>query len=181
MRFPRVPAFLFLAFFLIPLSLFAQDSSYDPLPLPSSSIPLELTLLPSTPSQPQHPVHHPGPHFYLSKNAHPLTPQQVAFRKSVYALGVDRHRFVRCELTDGTQLTGGILAINQQRFYLSQGILSPRWIPYSQLTSSPVPVPAFAEHLTNSLKWAGLVAFCIAAAPLAIAFYPLVLAGVLQD
>jgi hypothetical protein len=63
------------------------------------------------------------PCIYESAKKHPLTPHDVALRDAVQKLGVDPHRFVRCELRNGSKLTGGILSIGQEEFSVSQGIM----------------------------------------------------------
>lgn len=122
-----------------------------------------------------------GPYFYFSARWHPLTPHDVSMREAVQSLGIDKHRFVRCELKDGSHLVGGIGSIQFGSFRISQGIMNGREIKYSELKEAPQPVPAVGEHVANGLKWTGLVAACVALSPLVIIFYPLVLAGVLTD
>lgn len=111
----------------------------------------------------------------------PLTPEEVGYRDAVRALGTDSHRFVRCQLADGKVRTGAIVRIEADGFYLRDGIIGSSLIPYSRLTASPVRVAAVGTHTLNALKWTGFVAGCAAIAPIAIALYPLVLAGVVTD
>jgi hypothetical protein len=99
----------------------------------------------------------------------------------VESLGIDKHRFVRCELKDGSHVIGGITAINLEEFAITQGIMNGRQLHYSELKHPPEPVPAVGEHFVNGLKWTGLVAACVALSPLAVVFYPLVLAGIITD
>lgn len=122
-----------------------------------------------------------GPYFYSSAKRHPLTPCDVSMREAVESLGIDKHRFVLCELKDGSHLVGGIGYIQFASFRISQGIMTGREINYAGLKVAPQYVPAVGEHFANGLKWTGLVAACVALSPLAIVFYPLVLAGVLTD
>jgi len=122
-----------------------------------------------------------GSYFYASAKRHPLTPREVSMREAVESLGIDKHRFVLCELKDGSHFVGGIGDIQFGYFRISQGIMNGRQISYSELKEAPQPVPAVGEHLANGLKWTGLVAVCVALSPLAIVFYPLVLAGVITD
>jgi len=111
----------------------------------------------------------------------PLTPRDVQMREAVQALGVDRHRFVRCRLKDSSHVIGGITVIEQGEFGLTQGILSGKRISYWELTEAPQPVAAVGDHALNGLKWTGLIAGGVAASPLLIVFIPLLFAGVIQD
>lgn len=121
------------------------------------------------------------PHRYFLTNKHPLTPREVSMREAVESLGIDKHRFVLCELKDGSHFLGGIGDIKFATFRISKGIMNSRDISYSELKEAPQPVPAIGEHLANGLKWTGLVAACVVFSPLVIVFYPLVLAGVITD
>jgi len=102
-------------------------------------------------------------------------------REGVQALGVDKHRFVRCHLHDGSYVAGGITDIRQSEFKVTQGIISGRRISYWELAEPPHRVAAVGEHAVNGLQWAGLVTTCIALSPLAIPLIPLLLTDVLQD
>ena len=94
---------------------------------------------------------------------------------------MNRQQFVRCELTDGRVLLGGIVTIGPEQFGISQGILGGEQIRYSSLKSAPTRSLAPAEHTENVLKWTGFVAVCVAASPLLIVIIPLMFAGVIQD
>lgn len=122
-----------------------------------------------------------GRRFYASAQRHPLTPHEVSMREAVQLLGIDKHRFVLCELKDGSHFVGGIGDIQYTYFRISKGILNGREINYSELKQAPRPVPAVGEHFVNGLEWTGFVAACVALSPLVIVFYPLVLAGVISD
>jgi hypothetical protein len=95
-------------------------------------------------------------------------PAEVKIRKAVEALGTGPHRFVRCKLKDGRELVGGIDSMDQDRFWLTQGIQSREAVGYGSLETAPEPDPAPLEHFLNGLKWTGLVAASVAAAPLAL-------------
>jgi hypothetical protein len=181
MRILSFIAFFLLAVFLHPCSLLAQEdhAPVQPLPTPVVQSTSESAVQPPqvTPPLPQRRRRR----FFGSAYAHPLTPHDLAMREAVRTLGTDRHHFVRCELLDGRVVTGGILTIGPQEFRLSQGIMGVQAIRYSSLKSAPLHDPAPAEHFLNGLKWSGVVAGCIAASPLVLVFYPLVLAGVIQD
>lgn len=122
-----------------------------------------------------------GSYFYASAKRYPLTPRDVSMREAVQLLGIDKHRFVLCELKNGSHFVGGIGDIQFAYFRISQGIMNGREINYSELKEAPQSVPAASEHFANGLKWTGLVAVCVALSPLVIVLYPLVLAGVISD
>ena len=122
-----------------------------------------------------------GRYFYASAQRHPLTPRDVSMREAVESLGIDKHRFVRCKLKDGSHLIGGITSIHSQQFTISKGIMGVRPIGYSDLKQPPQPVPAVGEHFVNGLNWTGLVATCVVLSPLLIVFVPLIAAGVISD
>jgi hypothetical protein len=111
----------------------------------------------------------------------PLTPEELGYRDAVRGLGTDDHRFVHFELSNGKVLTGPILSIGDRGFAVRNGIFGHHSISYSELKAAPYPVAAVGTHLVNALKWTGVVAGCIAVIPLAAVFYPLVMAGVIQD
>lgn len=76
---------------------------------------------------------------FASANKHPLTPQDVEIRETVRNLGIDRHRFVRCNLRDGSTVVGGITWIGQEQFGVTQGIWGEKHILYSSLRLAPKP------------------------------------------
>jgi hypothetical protein len=118
---------------------------------------------------------------YASAKMHPLAPSVVATREAVVALGVDHHRFVRCNLANGTKQVGAILSIENDRLVLSSGIMGENMIFYADLLAPPVPVAATGEHLANGLKWTGFVAVCVVAVPVIVALLPLMVTGVISD
>ena len=172
-----------LACSVLPAILSAQQGH------PPEATPIPSAGLPEIPASPiARDVQAPSPavrklkyYFYASAQRHPLTPRDVSMREAVQSLGVDKHRFVRCELKDGTHFIGGITNIQLGYFGISQGIMNGREIKYSELKQPPEPVPAVGEHFVNGLKWTGLVAGCVAVSPLAIIFLPLMLTGVISD
>ena len=126
----------------------------------------------------RHRVH---PYFFPHLR-HPLTPQDVALRESVRALGIDKHRFVHCELKNRAVVTGAIASIGEEGFFVQTGIMGTgRGIRYAELNSAPLPVPAVGAHLKNGLEWTGMIGVCVVLSPLVIILYPLVLAGVIRD
>ncbi len=110
-----------------------------------------------------------------------LSPEELSYRDTVRTLGVNPHRFVHCDLPNGKVRTGVITSIRDEGFELKDGILFSKWILYSDLKAPPRPVPAVGTRIGHGFKWAGLVTGCIVVAPLALVFYPLVAAGVIQD
>jgi hypothetical protein len=127
------------------------------------------------------PVRARRPGFYNSANRHPLTPRDVSMREAVESLGIDKHRFVRCELKDGSHFVGGITNIQFGYFGISQGIMNGREIKYSELRQPPQSIPAAGEHIANGLKWTGFVAVCVVLSPVAVVMLPLLLTGVISD
>ncbi len=168
---------------LVPALLTAQD---DP---PQKAPPTTTANFPQNPESPstsaaqseKPPVRTRRPGFYNSANRHPITPRDVSMREAVQSLGIDKHRFVRCELKDGSIFIGGITNIQFGYFGISRGIMNNREISYSELQQPPQPIPAAGEHLVNSLKWTGFVAVCVVLSPIAVAMIPLLLTGVIDD
>ncbi len=157
----------------------ASQETFAPPSVQSAQAPISTTTT-AAHAQAQ-PVRTRGPYFYSSAQRHPLTPRDVSIREAVESLGIDKHRFVRCDLKDGSHFVGGISAVQFRYFRISKGIMNSREIRYSELKQAPQPIPAVGEHLVNGLEWTSLVAACVVFSPLAIVFYPLVLAGVISD
>jgi hypothetical protein len=111
----------------------------------------------------------------------PLTVEETSYRDAVRKLGIDKHRFVHCELYNGKVRTGVITQISYDGFMLRDGIILAQWIPYTDLKAAPRPVPAVGTRIGQGFKWTGLVVGCVAAIPFVAAFYPLVLLGAIQD
>lgn len=167
---------------LLPRFLFAQADAVQELPLPPVS-PWLLQPAVSDAAVTAAKPYKRYPHCCLFQRRleRPLTPRDVQMREAVQALGVDKHRFVRCHLKDGSYVVGGITGTSQSEFGITRGILHGRRIHYWELAEPPQRVAAVGEHTLNGLKWAGFVTGCIAVSPLVIPFTPLVLAGVIQD
>jgi hypothetical protein len=120
--------------------------------------------------------------YFFCPLKHPLTPKDVALREAVRTLGIDKHRFVHCELKNHVVVTGAISSIGEQEFFVQTGILGAgREVSYRELSAPPRPVPAVGSHVKVGLEWTGFAAFCVLAVPLMIAFIPLMMAGVIQD
>jgi hypothetical protein len=175
----RPLVFVFLMF--VSAAAYSQSPGDDLAPLPLSPSPEQLLSLSYLTPAP-----HPLPlqtqeRRRLPRRIIPLTTEELAYRDAVRSLGIDPHRFVHFELAGGKVRTGAIIHIGDDGFTLRDGILMSTLIRYSQLTAPPRPAPAVGTHMVNALKWTGLVAGCVAAAPLVLVFYPLVLAGVIKD
>lgn len=127
-----------------------------------------------------------GSWFYRSALNHPLTPRDVALRDAVYRLQQREqehpHQFVHVRLKDGKTLTGVITRAGASKFVVKTGILQGyQAAEYRDLAQEPREVPAVGTHIVHGLEWTGVVVGCIAVIPLAVIFYPLVAAGVIQD
>jgi hypothetical protein len=184
MKYSR-PAFAILACALLPSLLVAQTETFE-LTIPAAAASSVSQTPEPAPADPASQLHAPAkqlraPYFYASAHKRPLTPQDIVIREAVQSLGIDKHRFVLCELKDGSSLVGGIAIIERDYFRISQGIMDGRELHYSELKQAPQPVPAVAEHFTNGMKWTGFVAFCVAVSPVVLALLPFLFAGVLPD
>jgi len=110
-----------------------------------------------------------------------LSPEKLSYRETVRTLGVNTQRFVHCDLPNGKVRTGVITSIRDEGFMLKDGIITSQWVRYADLKAPPRPVAAVGTRIGQGFKWAGFVTGCIAIVPLALVFYPLVAAGVIQD
>jgi hypothetical protein len=86
----------------------------------------------------------------------PLTPEEVSYRETVQVLGVDKHRYVHCELPNGKVRTGVITEIRDDGFTLKDGIIISQWIPFTDLKAAPRPVAAVGTRIGQGFKWAGV-------------------------
>lgn len=167
---------------LLPRFLFAQADAVQELPLPPVSPRLLQPAVSNTAVTAAKPYkRYPHCCLFQRRLERPLTPRDVQMREAVQALGVDKHRFVRCHLKDGSNVVGGITDIGQGEFAITRGILHGRPIRYWELAEPPQRVVAVGEHTLNGLKWTGFVTACVAVSPVVIPFIPLVLTGVIQD
>lgn len=171
-----------LAFSLSGAALYAQTPSEEIAPLPLELAPERADALRSlSPAQVSAQVTAPRrPHrYFFRKLHHPLTPADVALRESVRSLGADKHRFVRCELSDHSVITGAITSIGDERFFVRTGIMgNGQAISYRELSAEPRPVAAVGEHLKNGLEWTGVAGLAVVLAPI---FFVLGVTGVIQD
>ena len=176
-----VRIFIFTSLLVISTAAFAQSPADDFGPLPTTLSDQQLQSLFQLAPAPVDTPLQAHTRRRLPIPVIPLTPEELGYRDAVHALGIESHRFVRCQLADGKVRTGAIIRIANDGFFLRDGIFGSSLIRYSQLTAPPVHVAAVGTHALNALKWTGVVAGCIAVIPLAVVFYPLVMAGVIQD
>lgn len=176
----RFHILVFISGFFVGSAVFAQTQAEEISALPTTLSTEQLQLLLELAPAP------PGHALQQSRRRLPkppllLSPEELSYRETVRKLGVDTHGFVHCELLDGKVRTGVITSIRDDGFMLKDGIIFSRWIRYTELKAGPRSVPAVGTRIGQGFKWAGLVAGCIAAAPLALVYYPLVAAGVIAD
>ena len=100
-----------------------------------------------------------------------LTREEAGYKLAVQNLGVDEHRFVRCDLPDGKVRTGVITNIRDDGFVLKDGIFATHWISYTDLKAAPRPVAAVGTKIGQGFKWAGLVAVTMPLLPFAFLFW----------
>jgi hypothetical protein len=92
----------------------------------------------------------------LARPALLLTPEEISYRQAVQELGVNKHRYVHCQLPNGKVRTGVIMEIRDDGFTLKDGILIDHWIPYADLKAVPRPVAAVGTRIGQGFKWAGV-------------------------
>lgn len=107
----------------------------------------------------------------------PLTPEELSYRETVRKLGVKKHRFVHCELTNGKVLTGVITTIRDDAFWLKDGIFDEQLIPYTDLRTTPRPVAAVGTRIAHGFEWVGLGVGVAALMPLIVPSFILMAAG----
>ena len=176
----RILAFSLLLFMAIPAAAWSQED-------------LSVKEPAGVPAEKPVPIHEPQPstttrfqkariNRYLRQLKHPLSPRDQEMRMSVNKLGTSRWRFVHVELRGHKVVTGNIVGITEEGFNLETGILgSGRFVAYRDVTAAPREVSAVGTRTLRTLEWTGFVTLCVAAIPLAVVFYPLVMAGVIQD
>lgn len=126
-------------------------------------------------------VLHRWPDFYWSAHNHPLTPREVSFRESAYALSARHGQFVHVQLVDGTVFTGTINFTNAEAFQVQTDLSHRHLVQYRQLAETPRPVLAVGTRTVRGLEISGIVVVCIVFLPVALVMYPLIAAGVIQD
>lgn len=120
--------------------------------------------------------------WYLRHLKHPLTPRDLEMRAAVKKLGTSHWRFVHVELYGHKIVTGNIVGISDEGFNLETGILGAgKFVTYRQVATAPREVAAVGTRTLRTVEWTGFVAICVAAIPLAVVFYPLVIVSVIQD
>lgn len=113
------------------------------------------------------------PRLHLPRPERQLSPEQVGYKLAVQKLGVDKHRFVHCDLPNGKVRTGVITEILDEGFTLKDGIINSQWIPYTDLRAAPRPVAAVGTRIGQGLKWTALGIGMVAMLPL----FPLLWVG----
>jgi hypothetical protein len=149
-------AALLFAILFVPAAARAQSEMDEIGPLPTALSTEQLQLMPqlypvTTPVPPQ-----PRARRRLARPVFPLTPEEISYREAVRKLGVNKQRFVHCELPNGKVRTGVITEIRDEGFTLKDGILISQWIPYSDLKAAPRRVPAVGTRIGQGFKWAGV-------------------------
>jgi hypothetical protein len=100
--------------------------------------------------------------------------QILDMRASVQKLGVQRNHFVHCELRGGKILTGTIVRIEPQAFYVqTNAVGNPYKVSYADLVSAPRPVPAVGTRLKQGLQWTGLGIVLAVGIPLLVVLSPI--------
>src|SRR6266853_1706308 len=135
----RYRALLLTSGFFIATAGFAQSQVDEIGSLPTTLSPEQLQLASQLGS-----LVVPGPSLQpmrrqLPKPVLSLTPEEISYREAVGKLGVDKHRFVHCELPNGKVRTGVITESRDDGFTLKDGIIVSQWIPLQ--TSRPHPGP----------------------------------------
>jgi hypothetical protein len=177
----RFRAALLFSIFLAATSARAQSPVDEIGPLPTTLSAGQLQLLPQLNPVPASEPPQQRARRRLPKPPLLLSPEELSYREAVRKIGVDKHRFVHCELPSGKVRTGVITEIRDDGFMLKDGIILSQWIRYTDLKAAPRPVPAVGTRIGQGFKWTGVVVGCIAVAPLVVVLYPLVLTGVIAD
>jgi hypothetical protein len=171
MRWPnRFRALLLISGFFLAAAARAQSQADEIGTLPTSLSDEQLQSLSqlspvATPEPPQ-----PRARRRLPRPPLLLSPEELSYRDAVRKLGVDKHRFVHCELHNGKVRTGVIVAIRDNGFTLKDGIINSQWIPFTDLKATPRAVPAVGTRIGQGFKWAGVIVGCVAASPLFLLF-----------
>jgi len=152
----RYRALLLTSGFFIATAAFAQSQVDEIGSLPTTLSPEQLQLASQlgsvvVPEPSLRPMRRQLPKPVLS-----LTPEEISYREAVGKLGVDKHRFVHCELPNGKVRTGVITEIRDDGFTLKDGIIVSQWIPFTDLKATPRPVPAVGTRIGQGFKWAGV-------------------------
>jgi hypothetical protein len=167
-RFPSLFQSLLFALGLLASTVASAQSTPDELaPLPTTLSAGQLQALSElsfmqVPEHPQAQARRRLPRSSLP----PWSPEELAYREAVHELGVDKHRYVHCELLDGKVRTGVIVEIREEGLTLKDGITNSQWIAFTALKTPPRPVPAVGTRVVHGLQWGGLVLAMIAAIPL---------------
>lgn len=152
----RIRALLLISGFFVLTAAHAQSQRDEigPLPIALSSEQIQLLsqISPIAISEPWQ----PRARRRLPRPVPPLTPEEVSYRETVQVLGVDKHRYVHCELPNGKVRTGVITEIRDDGFTLKHGIIISQWIPFTDLKAAPRPVAAVGTRIGQGFKWAAV-------------------------
>ena len=151
----RYRALLLTSGYFIATAAFAQSQADEIGSLPTTLSPEQLQLASQLGSVVAEPSRRPV-RRQLPKSVLSLTPEEISYREAVGKLGVDKHRFVHCELPNGKVRTGVITEIRDDGFTLKDGIIVSQWIPFTDLKAPPRPVPAVGTRIGQGFKWAGV-------------------------
>jgi len=103
----RYRALLLTSGFFVATAAFAQSQADEIGSLPTTLSPEQLQLASQLGSVVAEPSRRPV-RQQLPKSVLSLTPEEISYREAVGKLGVDKHRFVHCELPNGKVRTGVI-------------------------------------------------------------------------
>jgi len=158
-------ALLLSAFFILPAARAQSPAEEEVVPLPTTLSAEQLQSLQSLSPVPIPETPEPGRRG-LSRQEPELTPEQASYKLAVQKLGVDKHRFVHCDLPHGRVRTGIIARIEDRGFMLKDGILNSQWISFADLQAAPRPVAAVGTRIGQGFKWVGLGIGLVAVIPL---------------
>jgi len=125
-----------------------------PMALSNERLQTSLHLSPAVPEPPQ-----PRVRRRLPKPGLLLSPEEVSYRDVVRKLGVDKHRYIHCDLPNGRVRTGVITAIGDDSFTLKDGIMTNHSIHYTDLRTTPRPVAAVGTRVVHVIRLTGFVVF----------------------
>ncbi len=155
-RSKRFPAAILLSICFVATAARAQSETDEVGLLPTALTTEQLQLLPQLSPVAASELPQPRARRRLPRPVFPLTPEEISYRDAVQKLGVDKHRFVHCELPNGKVRTGVITGIHDNGFTLKDGIMISQWIPYADLKAAPRPVPAVGTRIGQGFKWVGV-------------------------
>jgi hypothetical protein len=102
----------------------------------------------------------------LSNHSRPNFEHRIRIAVSRYAR--QRKQYIRCELLDGRVLVGTVGQTSSDEFGLNIGVITTKWIKYSELASEPRPVEASGQKFVRGMEIFGMFAVVIITAPIVI-------------